>query len=333
MLAGSSWGFDLQKMQNNLLEKQDFSQEKEAILQEVIESLSKTQKELPCKFFYNNHGSGLFDQISELEEYYLTRTEISILNDNIAKIAEIIGEKAVLIELGSGSSKKIRIILDNIKSPEAYVPIEISEEYLFDSVNKVASDYLNLKIFPVVADYTRPFELPQIGFKSKNKVVYYPGSTIGNFNPDRAVDFLNRISKLCGTGSSLLIGIDLKKDIQTIEKAYNDNKGVTAEFNLNILHTLNSILESDFDLNKWQHLAFYNETEGRIEMHLISLENQQVSVNGTKFNFKKDETIHTENSYKYSVEEFESMVNEFYSLKKVWKDDENKFGVCYFISK
>lgn len=316
---------------HSFTENQPSSIDKDTVLEEVIRSLSKTQKELPCKYFYNSYGSDLFDQITELDEYYLTRAEISILNDNIDEISNAISKEAVLIELGSGSNKKIRIILDKLKNPEAYVPVEISEEYLYESVRELKSIYPNLEIFPVVADYTRPFELPDIYSDHKNKVVYYPGSTIGNFDPERAANFLKRISELCSKESGLLIGIDLKKDKVVLERAYNDQSGLTEKFNLNILRNLNYMLDSNFDLKKWEHNAFYNEDMGRIEMHLVSTEEHKISVNGKTFHFEKGETIHTENSYKFTVEEFESLIKSFYKLKKVWKDSKNRFALCYFV--
>ena len=320
-------------MDTNSSSSLDSSIDQDGILNEVIKSLSKDQKELPCKLFYNEHGSKLFEEISELDEYYLTRTEISILNENIDDIAECIGENTVIVELGSGSSKKIRILLDNLKNVAAYVPVDISENFLIESPKKLSDEYNDLKIIPVVADYTRPFTFPKINLNINRIVSYYPGSTIGNFDPDKAVEFLKNISTLCGKKSGLLIGIDLKKDATIIENAYNDRRGVTARFNLNILNNINNTLDADFDLSKWQHKAFYNESEGRIEMHLKSLEDQFVRLNGTNIEFRKDETIHTENSYKYSVKEFESLIDEFYKLKNYWTDKLENFAVCFFEAK
>jgi len=305
----------------------------ELVLKEIIQSLSKSQKELSCKFFYDEDGSKLFEQISELDEYYLTRTEISILNTNIKDISGAVGEDALIVELGSGSSRKIRILLDNFKSIAAYFPVDISKEFLLFSVEKLSKDYQDLKIVPIVADYTKPFTIPDHDISFSKIVAYYPGSTIGNFTKEHACKFLKNISGDCGKGSGLLIGIDLKKESEVLEKAYNDGKGVTAEFNLNILKNMNSNFGTNFEINKWKHIAFYNEEHGRVEMHLQSLEDQSVRVNGTSITFKKDETIHTENSYKYSIEEFEEMIEDFYSLKNVWSDPDNKFAVCYFEAK
>lgn len=319
-------------MQNNTEDiiKPDSS---EGVLNEIIQSLSKSQKELSCKFFYDEQGSILFEQISELEEYYLTRTEISILNNNIENISDTVGEEALILELGSGSSRKIRILLDNFKRVAAYIPVDISREFLLQSAKKLGQEYENLKIIPIVADYTRPFTIPDFEMPYSRLVAYYPGSTIGNFTKDQARKFLKNISALCGPKSVLLIGIDLKKESEILEKAYNDGKGVTAEFNLNILKNMNSTFGTNFEINKWKHIAFYNEEHGRVEMHLQSLEEQSVRLNGTSITFKKDETIHTENSYKYSIEEFKDMIEPFYSLKNVWSDPGNKFAVCYFEAK
>ena len=320
-------------MHNNTPDNTGPSNEPDGLFSEVIKSLSKDQKELPCKLFYNDHGSKLFERISELDEYYLTRTEISILNENIEEITECIGENIVIVELGSGSSKKIRILLDNLKNIVAYVPVDISKNFLIDSVEKLAREYTGLKIIPVVADYTRPFKFPEIDLNFNRVVSYYPGSTIGNFDPEKAGEFLENISTLSGNQGGLLIGIDLKKDPAIIEKAYNDGKGVTAQFNLNILNNINDSLGADFDLNKWQHKAFYNDSKGRLEMHLKSLEDQLVRVNGTNIRFRKDETIHTENSYKYSIEEFKALIDDFYNLKSYWTDSSRNFAVCYFETK
>ena len=303
------------------------------MIKEIVQSLSKAQKELSCKFFYDEYGSSLFEQISELEEYYLTRTEISILNNNIKDISDAVGEDALILELGSGSSRKIRILLDNFKSVAAYIPVDISQDFLLKSSNQLSEDYSDLKIIPIVADYTRPFTLPELKISFSKIVAYYPGSTIGNFTREQAGNFLKNISNLCGKNSGLLIGIDLKKESQILERAYNDCRGITAKFNHNIFNNMNNTFGTNFEINKWKHIAFYNEEHGRIEMHLQSLEDQSVRLNGTSIAFKKVETIHTENSYKYSIEEFEEMIKDFYRLIEVWSDSDNRFAVCYLEAK
>jgi dimethylhistidine N-methyltransferase len=320
-------------MHSNLKRLKKFEPERENLLEEILEGLNKPQKELPSKLFYDKKGSSLFDEICDLDEYYLTRTETSIMIENIEDICSILGKNSLLIELGSGSSKKIRLLLSGLQSPAGYAPIDISEEHLISSVNILAHDYPNLRILPVSADYTQPFSLPKFDFIYSKKVVYYPGSTIGNFEPDYASQFLNSIGHRLGKRTGLLIGLDLKKDKKILEDAYNDNKGITAEFNLNILVRLNSELDTDFNIEEWKHCAFYNSEEGRIEMHLESLSNQDVQVNGDIVTFRKEETILTEYSYKYSVDDFKNLISESYNLEKVWTDEDSKFGILYFTVK
>lgn len=317
-------------MNTNLSRLKKFEPEKDGLLEEILEGLNKNQKELPSKLFYDKKGSSLFDEICNLDEYYLTRTETSIMTENIEEICSVLGENCLLIELGSGSSKKIRLLLSGLDNSAGYVPIDISEEHLVSSVRTLAQDYPDLKIFPVYADYTQPFSIPNIEHDPTKQVVYYPGSTIGNFEPAYASKFLNRIAKDLEKGDGLLIGIDLKKDKKTLEDAYNDKKGVTAEFNLNLLERLNRELGTDFNMDNWEHLAFYNPEHGRIEMHLESLAEQAVRVNGCSVTHSKGETILTEYSYKYSVEDFEDLISDSYKLDRVWTDKDNKFGILYF---
>jgi dimethylhistidine N-methyltransferase len=306
-----------------------FEHERESLVNEVIAGLGNDQKQLPCKLFYDKTGSALFDEICRLEEYYPTRTEIGIMEENIADICSLLGKSCLLVELGSGSSIKIRLLLNNLINPSGYVPIDISEEHLMESVKTLADDYPGLRIMPVHADYTQPLSLPRFDFPFSRTVFFYPGSTIGNFTPESAGEFLRGIAKRAGRGSGLLIGVDLVKDLQTLEDAYNDRKGVTAEFNLNILKRLNREIGADFDIAKWKHKAFFNTRESRIEMHLESVINQRVKVDGASFRFRKDETILTEYSYKYTIEGFKELVSDFYYVEKVWTDRENKFSVQY----
>ncbi|MEW6145813.1 MAG: L-histidine N(alpha)-methyltransferase [Thermodesulfobacteriota bacterium] len=316
-------------MHKNILRLEKFEPEKESLINEVVTGFEKPQKQLPCKLFYDKRGSALFDEICELDEYYPTRTEIALMKENIEDICSYIGQNCLLVELGSGSSVKIRLLLDNLKNPSGYVPIDISEEHLMESVEALAADYPGLRIMPVYADYTQPFSLPGFDFPFSRTVFFYPGSTIGNFTPDSARTFLGRIARRAGRGSGLLIGVDLVKDIKTLEDAYNDAKGVTAEFNLNILKRLNREIASDFDIEKWRHKAFFNTRESRIEMHLASTVDQRVRVDGTSFLFRKDETILTEYSYKYTLEGFRDLVSDSYGVKRVWTDRDRKFSVQY----
>ncbi|GBD87748.1 histidine-specific methyltransferase EgtD [bacterium BMS3Abin03] len=299
------------------------------ILSEIIEGLSKKQKSLPSKLFYDENGSRLFDEICELEEYYPTRTELKIMSDNIEEIASYMGDECVLVELGSGSSIKIRLLIEHLQSLTAYVPVDISAEHLIKAAGCLKADYQDLVIYPLATDYTKDFSLPEIFGTCKTIGAFYPGSTIGNFTPNEAKTFLERISKTCGKGSGLLIGVDLKKDINILNAAYNDRQNVTAEFNLNILHHINSLFYSNIDPVNFKHHAFYNEKSGRIEMHLISTNKQVVNIEGHKFEFEKDETILTEYSYKYSPQDFAELVKGIYEIERIWVDENNLFSVQF----
>ena len=299
------------------------------ILQIVLKGLAGVRKELPSKLFYDKRGSLLFDEITRLDEYYPTRTEMQILENNIVEIGALLGEGTVLIELGSGSSRKIRLLLDNIPGLAAYIPIDISKEHLITSAANLADDYPDLEISPLVTDYTQEFNLPEIYKPYDHISAFYPGSTIGNFKPEDAKSFLYRISKLIGRNGGMIIGVDLKKDKETLEAAYNDGKGVTAEFNLNILRHINNETGSDFDIDHFEHLAFYNSDAGRIEMHLISKINQNIHLNGSLIELKKDENILTEYSYKYTPEEFEDLIDDFFEVRNIWMDDKNLFSIQY----
>jgi len=306
-----------------------FEIEEDDVLAEVLEGLHKREKELPCKLFYDEKGSALFDEICGLDEYYLTRTEMAIMDEHIEEISGFLRNNCLLIELGSGSSKKIRLILDHLQSPAAYVPIDISLEHLMKSVRTLAEDYPQIKIVPVYADFTKPFHLPSFNLPWSHKVIYYPGSSIGNFTPNQSVDLLKRVACIAGKGGGLLIGVDLKKDRKTLEAAYNDKKGVTAAFNFNILDRLNRELCADFDLKQWKHLAFYNAQESRMEIYLESRANQCARINDSEIFFLKGETILTEYSYKYAPEEFAELVSGILHLEHVWIDREQRFSVQY----
>jgi dimethylhistidine N-methyltransferase len=254
---------------------------------------------------------------------------MQILEDNIVEISNLLGEGTVLIELGSGSSRKIRLLLDNIPGLAAYIPIDISEKHLIRSTAKLSGDYPELEIFPVIADYTKKIRLPKINKPYDHIAAFYPGSTIGNFKPEEAKSFLNTISKLIGKNGGMIIGVDLKKDKETLEAAYNDSKGITAEFNLNILKHINNETGSDFRIDKFQHVAFYNTYAGRIEMHLVSKVDQRIRLNGSLIELKKDDDILTEYSYKYTLKEFENLISEFFEVRTVWTDKNNLFSVQY----
>ena len=299
------------------------------LLSEVINGLSKSQKSLPSKLFYDEKGSILFDEICTLKEYYLTRTETKIMSDNIEEIASYIGDECVLVELGSGSSIKIRFLIDNLPTLAAYIPVDISSNHLLKSTDDLKSDHPDLVVYPLIADYTKYFSLPNISVSYKSIDAFYPGSTIGNFTPNDANAFLKRIVKTCGTNSGLLIGVDLKKDTDILNAAYNDKNGVTAEFNLNILNHINQTLNADFDFLKFEHCAYYSEENNRIEMHLISKTNHDVRINNHRIKINRDESILTEYSYKYSTDEFSKLVEGIYNVEKIWVDDQKLFSVQF----
>ncbi|HKI77870.1 MAG TPA: L-histidine N(alpha)-methyltransferase [Ignavibacteriaceae bacterium] len=301
----------------------------EDILTEVLTGLKQPQKRLPSKLFYDKRGSELFDQICELDEYYPTRTEIKIMQDNIEEIGALLGEGTLLIELGSGSSVKIRLLLDYIPGLAGYIPIDISKKHLIESSEILKIDYPHIDIYPLVADYTKYFSIPPIKNSFDHKAVYYPGSTIGNFTREEAKEFLGRIAKIIGPNGGLVIGVDLKKDIKILETAYNDKKGITAEFNLNILNHINTDLKTKIDKNNFNHYAFFNQVFGRIEMHLVSNREQDIKINGLPVHFNKGEHIITEYSNKYTPEEFAELASDNFAVKKIWTDENNLFSVQY----
>jgi dimethylhistidine N-methyltransferase len=297
---------------------------------DLLAGLSLGKKRLPCKYFYDERGARLFEAICELEEYYPTRTEMKILRRNIRDIASMAGPRCNLVDLGSGSGIKTRLLLDCLEQPASYVPIDVAREQLLECAARLAQDYPGLAVLPVCADYTKVFQLPEFPPGSEQTVLFFPGSTIGNFEPEDAVEFLARMGEICGARGGLLIGVDLKKDPRVLNPAYNDSQGVTAEFNLNILARANRELEARFDLAQFRHHAFYNEAAGRIEMHLVSRRRQVVAVNGTRFFFAEGESIVTEHSYKYSPDEIRRLAA-WAGLKVVrcWTDEERWFSVNY----
>lgn len=300
-------------------------------LQEVLAGLTVSPKHLPCKYFYDKRGSELFDRICLLDEYYLTRADLQIMERYAAEMGAQIGPGVMLVEFGSGSSVKTRYLLDALPQPAAYVPVDISREHLQQTSAELARDYPGLEILPVAADFTGEFTLPLSTRAPTRTAVYFPGSTIGNFMPGQAVALLGQITRLCGAGGGLLIGIDLKKDARTIEAAYNDALGVTAEFNLNLLRHINRELGADFDLELFTHRAVYNPAAGRVEMYLVSREPQAVTLGGTVIEFARGETICTEYSHKYTVEEFAALAAEAgLTLRRQWTDRDRYFGVLHF---
>ena len=298
--------------------------------QEVLAGLRSFEKTLPCKYFYDQRGSQLFDAICELPEYYPTRTEAAIMRAHVGEMVSLFGPDCLLIEYGSGSSTKTRILLDHLPHLAGYVPMDISREHLCSTAARLSDAYPHLDILPLCADYTAAFTLPRSHKPVRSRVVYFPGSTIGNFDLDQARAFLRHIAEVCGPGGGLLIGVDLKKAPQVLEPAYNDRQGVTAEFNLNLLRRLNRELGADFDLDQFTHYAFYNALAGRIEMHLMSVRPQTVHLGSVEIDFEEEETILTECSYKYSLPGFARLAaSAGLAVRKVWTDADEKFSVQY----
>lgn len=294
---------------------------------DVHTGLSREQKSLPPKYFYDKKGSELFDAITRLPEYYPARTEIGLLRRHAAEMAELLGSHGCLFELGSGSSIKIRLLLEAVR-PRIYAPMDISRDHLIAAAQRLASDYPWLTVHAACIDYSRPWDIPDFGPGRYN--AFFPGSSIGNFDPGAALRLLERLARMVGGGGGLLIGVDLKKDPDILEAAYNDTHGITAAFNLNILTHINRGLHADFDTGKFAHKAIYNARAGRIEMHLECRQDHEVSIDGTTYTFESGETIHTENSYKYSIDEFHALAARAgFSPVRVWTDREDLFSIHY----
>lgn len=300
----------------------------------VVEGLSQQQKTIPPKFLYDDLGSLLFEEICDLEEYYPTRTETGILKKYAKEMAGALGPNAVIIEPGAGSCQKIRILLPELNEPRAYVPVEVSQKVLFQAAEEIRKEFPDLHVLPVWADYEEYFRSPKnVSWIGGRTSVFFPGSTIGNLDPKAARAFLESVGVLVGEGGGLLIGLDRKKDSEILRRAYNDKEGVTAEFNVNLLRRINRELGANFVLPRYHHEAVYNETLGRIEMHLVSDTTQIVQVSGETFRFREGETIHTESSYKYSKEEFQDLaLSAGFETKNVWSDDQELFSV-YFLQR
>ena len=308
----------------------DFAPDVSQFRDEVWAGLSHSQKTLPCKYFYDERGSALFESICEVPEYYPTRTELSIMEAHAPAMASLLGARCLLVEYGSGSSRKTRLLLDRLRDAAGYVPIDISREALSESARALVAAYPALEVLPVCADYTEAFELPTPRALPERRGVYFPGSTIGNFTPPQAQRFLARMARVAGPRGALLIGVDLKKDRATLERAYDDAAGVTAAFNQNLLVRINRELDGSFDVTRFRHHAYYNETAGRIEMHLVSSVAQRVRVAGRPFWFAAGETIHTENSYKYDLVNFAALAAGVgLAVREVWTDERRRFSVQY----
>lgn len=297
---------------------------------DVLRGLSRPRKQLPCKYFYDDAGSALFERITELDEYYPTRVERSIMIDHAAAMAALCGPRCLLIEYGSGSSMKTRLLLDHLDRPSGYVPVDISRDHLRQSADALGQAYPHVDVYPLFADFTRPILLPPRLPSTARRVVYFPGSTIGNFAAPAARRLLKHTAQLCGPGGGLLLGVDLRKDPAVLHAAYNDSQGVTAEFNRNVLARVNRELEGDFNLAQFAHEATYNEARGRIEMRLISRRPQVARVGERAFEFAAGEAILTEYSHKYDLGELAFFCRTAgFETVQTWTDDRRYFAVAF----
>ena len=305
--------------------------EQSAFEKDVLEGLRATPKHIPAKYFYDARGSDLFERITEVPEYYPTRCEMRILRRRSAEIAKLIPPGAALVEFGSGSSKKARIMLRAAPRLAAYVPVDICGEMIEREAAELRVDFPNLKVLPVTADICKPFELPEEAKAAPTRVGFFPGSTIGNFEPYEAAAFLRNAANILGEAATLIVGADLVKPVEILNAAYNDAEGVTAEFNLNLLTRINRELGGNFQLDMFEHRAFYNRERHRIEMHLASLKRQKVRVAAETIDFRADETIHTENSYKYSIESLTTLARSAGWLPAgAWTDSRKYFSIQAF---
>ena len=299
-------------------------------IREILQGLTAPQKHLSPKYFYDERGSELFDEICRLPEYYPTRTELAVMREHLPEVAELVGPRAAVIELGAGSNLKVRMLLDHLIDPVAYVPVDISADYLLRQAEDLAADYPRVHVQPVFADFTRPFTLPEHPIEPERNLVFFPGSTIGNVTRAKALELLEVIAAVAKPGGALLVGVDLRKEPAVLNAAYNDSAGVTAAFNMNVLARLNRELGADFDLERFRHRAVYDEDRGRIEMRLISTRPQRVSLAGTELRFDADEYIITEYSHKYSVDEFRALARRAgFTPGETWVDDDELFSVHY----
>jgi len=308
----------------------DLKPDTDSFLDDVLSGLALPQKALPPKYFYDARGSELFEAICDLPEYYPTRTELAMMQADVAAMARALGPDCLLIEYGAGSGRKTRVLIEAL-APRAYAAVDISREQLESSVAEFAQLFPAVKIIGVCADYSRPLALPEIdAVAARRRAIYFPGSTIGNFTREEALVFLINARVLAGPGGAMLVGVDLKKDHARLHAAYNDAQGVTAEFNANLLRRINSELGANFDLSSFRHHAFYDPALGRIEMHLESTREQRVMIAGREFTFHAGETIHTENSCKYTIAEFQQLgAKAGFRSEHRWTDPEQLFSIHY----
>ncbi|MFN0038741.1 MAG: L-histidine N(alpha)-methyltransferase [Burkholderiales bacterium] len=311
----------------------DLSSSEDGFGRVLVAGLRSFPKRVSPKFFYDEPGARLFDQICELPEYYLTRTEFRLLERYADEIAEVIGSRADVVEFGAGSMSKIRILLRALRAPVRYLAVDISTEHMHRHAELLQRDFPALEVTPFAADFTRRIALPAPSQLPCSQVGFFPGSSIGNFTPTEACQFLSTASDILG-GGGILIGVDLIKAPAILHAAYNDSRGVTAAFNKNLLARANRELGADFDLGSFEHYAFFNPGESRVEMHLVSMREQQVRVAGESFHFAAGETLHTENSYKYSVQEFHALARRAgFEPQHVWCDEQRWFSVHWLVAR
>lgn len=295
---------------------------------EILEGLTANNKYINPKYFYNHHGSKLFEQITQLEEYYPTRTERAILESQAQEISKFVDKNALLVEPGAGSCKKVEYLLDALQ-PKVFVPQDVSADFLQQSAERISNAYPWLEVVPVVSDFSDPIQIPS-QYDHYHKYAFYPGSTIGNFEPEEALIFMRQMRELVGDSGGMILGVDLHKDNDVLHAAYNDTKGITAQFNLNTLSHINQILGSTIDVEKFEHTALYNDEQQRIEMYLKSLESQRYQVLDKTITFAPEEVIHTEHSYKYTIDGIADLAARAgFVLKASWLDDERLFSVNY----
>ncbi|MGC1510343.1 L-histidine N(alpha)-methyltransferase [Ketobacter sp. MCCC 1A13808] len=293
---------------------------------DVLTGLSQQQKTLPSKYFYNSRGSRLFDRICDLEEYYPYRTELSLLPRIAQEVSALLQQPYDIVEFGAGSLVKIRLLLQHLEHIRNFVPLDIAGEHLNKASALLKSEFPALSVMPIVCDFTRKVSLPTE--LTLPRLGFFPGSTIGNFTPQAAQTFLSNARKTLGPNAMLLIGVDSKKDPHILHRAYNDSLGVTAEFNVNLLQRINEEICGDFDVQAFQHYAFYNTRQGRIEMHLVSQKRQEVTIGHTRFSFAEGESIHTENSHKYTTQEFRDLAQKAgWQIRSTWADEQQLFRV------
>ena len=294
---------------------------------DVLSGLSQHPKRISPKYFYNQKGSELFNAITLLPEYYLTRAELEILQTHRDSITQEVGKDTCLIEYGSGSSRKVRMLLEALQ-PTAYLPVDISKEHLLYEARSMHDDFPRLRVYPVCADFTAPLELP-LEVTALTKTAFFPGSSIGNFERDAAAIFLKSVSTVVGKDGCLLLGVDKRKSQHVLNDAYNDTKGITAAFNLNVLNHINEAIGSNFDVAAFEHFAHYETDVGRMEMHLVCRKRQSVQIHGQTIELENNERIHTENSYKYSEDELHQLAqNSNMQCTRIWQDQRERFMVA-----